>query len=536
MSALVDAMPLGAGTLTARERARERTLDLGFTLSRTWPDEPPSDVSRLVGEEEPGAPLGRYLLGPRLAVGGMGEVFVATQLGLGRFQKPLALKLLLPHLAADADAVEMFLDEAHVAARMSHPNVVQIFDVGLADGRYYIAMELVPGISMSSFIHGLTKDGRKLSANVLLYIARCLCDGLHHAHEQRGPDGRYLGVVHRDVTPHNVLLSNSGEVKLGDFGIAKFRNCTSHTRPGCVKGKMAYLSPEQAIGKKPDRRADIFSAAITLFHLATGECPFRRDDQGATLKAVQQVPLPDLGALRPDLPRELVNAIARAASKDPFERFPTAHAFREALPSIPLESADELASMVREMGERKRKPRSGRDDESGAVAAKPCERKASLLGPRNALLALGFLAALVALAALFSPGAQKAPRVPTLAVAAAGSAAAVAVTTATATTTSLPVEAAAPAAVIGSAPVAPLPTAPRRFRAPTGSGYVTIDARPWAQVSIAGQPLGDTPIHAYPLSPGYVTVTLRNPRNGKTEVRTLKVSSGKLASLEVDLR
>lgn len=532
MSALVHALPLGAGSLTLGER--EGTLDLVSSWSATRPHDSEEVRRPEVGEDEPGAPLGRYLLGPRLAVGGMGEVFVATQLGLGRFQKPLALKLLLPHLAADADAVEMFLDEANLAARMSHPNVVQIFDVGLTSGRYYIAMELVPGISMYDLIHGLAARGKRVSPAVLQYVARCLCDGLHHAHELRGPDGRHLGVVHRDVTPHNVLLSSRGEVKLSDFGIAKFRTCTSHTRPGMVKGKLAYLSPEQTLGKKPDRRADIFSAAVTLFYLSTLESPFRRDSQAATLKAVQDEPLPSLATLRPDLPASFAAALERATRKDPNERFATAHAFREALPSVPMETCDELAELVRKFSQGSH--RAERPHRTCAIL--PGQRRRSRsrhpskrwrrLRARVVLASVAVVVGLVlgvATARLAQGRARRAEAAPVTEIVRIEP-----VTTAQSESAHLP--------ALESAQVAPLREArlPRRPSPLRGTGYITLDARPWAQVAIEGKPVGETPIYAYPVNAGTIAVTFRNPQSGKSETRMLTVVAGKLSNLQVDLR
>jgi len=280
-------------------------------------------------------------------MGGMGEVYLAVQLGLGRFQKPLALKLLLPHLSESPQAIQMFLDEAQLAARMNHPNVVQIFDVGVAEGRHYIAMELVRGVSLSSFIHVLKTSGGRASGALLAYIGRALCDGLHHAHELMDPDGNRLEVVHRDVTPHNVLCSMDGEVKLTDFGIAKARDSANHTRPGYVKGKFEYVAPEQLLGKPLTRRVDIFGAGLTLYHLATLGSPFRRENELATLHAIERDPLPSLAMLRSDLPRQVREAITKATHKDPNARFATARAFRDALPPANPEAKEELAQLVR---------------------------------------------------------------------------------------------------------------------------------------------------------------------------------------------
>lgn len=361
MDELVPALPLGTDVEvpTSFERGSTKVIT-GPRSIPSFPPPPKPERPRRVG---PGARFGRYVLDRRLAIGGMGEVFVATQYGMGEFQKPIALKLLLPHLAAEPKAVETFLDEARLVARMSHPNVVQIIDVGNAEDRYYIAMELVPGISVAGLIQGLTKAHEQISAQALIYIARFLCDGLHHAHQLRGDDGQLLGVVHRDVTPHNVLLSTRGEVKLGDFGIAKFRSCACDTWGVSIKGKLAYLAPEQLTGREPDRRADLYSAALTLFHLATLQSPSQADEFNPPERSETWV-LQELEKARPDLPRELIEAIGQAAHKDPEQRFPNARAFREALPTVTLESADELARLVRAMADEQ----GMLDDEGGTLA------------------------------------------------------------------------------------------------------------------------------------------------------------------------
>src|SRR4051812_16052368 len=231
----------------------------------------------------------------------MGEVYLAVQTGIGSFEKPLALKLLLPHLAMNMDAVQMFLTEARLAARMNHANVTQIFDVGFIDHRYFMAMELVQGVSLDKLIRALMLQGPP-PLDLAMYVARALCDGLHHAHEQRGPDGQPLGLVHRDVTPHNVLISVDGAVKLADFGIARAtagKASSDSSEP--MVGKMSYVAPEQMRGEVIDRRADVYAAALTVIHFATLRNPFRKADRDETVDAVLTGPLPQLKGLPPAL-------------------------------------------------------------------------------------------------------------------------------------------------------------------------------------------------------------------------------------------
>lgn len=296
-----------------------------------------------------GIPLGRYLLGEKLATGGMGEVFVAVQRGQEGVEKPLAIKLLLPHLVEDSQVVKMFLAEARLCGRMNHPNIVHILDLGQEEERYFIAMELIRGVSLSRLVKALAKEQRTLSAPLILHVARSLLDALHYAHMMTEPDGKPLGLIHRDVTPHNILVSVQGEVKLTDFGIAKMQMTSAQTQPGLVRGKLDYLSPEQLRRQRPDSRVDLFAAGLTLFYLATGRSAFARATPQETMKALQDEPLPLLETLRPDLPRELVEAISRATNKDPDLRFPSARAFREALPPPShQERAEVLGALVAE--------------------------------------------------------------------------------------------------------------------------------------------------------------------------------------------
>ncbi|MBS1152840.1 MAG: serine/threonine protein kinase [Myxococcaceae bacterium] len=296
-----------------------------------------------------GLRVGPYELLTRLATGGMGEVFIARRTGAGAFEKKVALKLLLPHLVPDQEFVHRFFDEARLAARMNHPNVVQIFDVGESDGRPYLAMALVEGISLGRFLKVVRAKNVQLPLPIVRLIATGLLEGLAHAHTLKGTRGEELGVIHRDVTPSNLLLSTAGSVMLNDFGIAKAAINEHETRPGRMRGKYAYLAPEQAHRGRLTLRADLFSAAVTIYETLTLVSPFLHPGDVQTMEAiVKQVPA-SARTLRPDASEQMAKALERGLSKKPEDRFGSARQFREALVDGPVATAPELGELVQQL-------------------------------------------------------------------------------------------------------------------------------------------------------------------------------------------
>jgi eukaryotic-like serine/threonine-protein kinase len=296
-----------------------------------------------------GFQLGPWLLTSKIATGGMGEVFIGLRAGVGEHQSPVAVKALLKHLSGDEEAVERFVSEAQLASRMNHPNLVRILDVGVHEGRHWLAMDLVQGVSASTLLAAAKKAATPLPAEVLTWVGVALCDGLEHAHALKGSNGAPLDLVHRDVTPHNLLLSADGEVKLTDFGIARVRDGHERTRPGQVHGKLEYLSPEQLEGRPADRRSDVYAAGVTLFTLATGAEPFARATPQATTRAIRTEDPESLAGLRPDLPPTFVAAVRRAMARKPEERFQTAGALRDALGPAPGGAKAKLSALVRSL-------------------------------------------------------------------------------------------------------------------------------------------------------------------------------------------
>ena len=219
--------------------------------------------------------FGKYRLQRRLGVGGMAEVFLATAVGPEGFEKQVAIKRILPHLSEDPDFVTMFLDEARLVARFSHPNLVQIFDLGSVAGVFFLAMEYVNGVSLGRVLNACRAKNRRLPPDHSAKMVSMVCEGLEYAHNFTDLRGRPLNLIHRDVNPQNVMLSYDGTVKLLDFGIAKAAINLYRTRHSSIKGKAPYMSPEQIRGKKGlDRRSDVFSTGTMLFELLAGQKPF----------------------------------------------------------------------------------------------------------------------------------------------------------------------------------------------------------------------------------------------------------------------
>jgi serine/threonine-protein kinase len=279
-----------------------------------------------------GLTVGRYSLLSRIAVGGMAEIWLARQVGPKGFEKFVVIKRILDGLGTDPEFVGMFLDEARIAAQLNHPHIVQIFDLGEEAGAFYIAMEYLPGENLSTVARTGAKMGKPLPIPYAVRIVADIAEGLGYAHTKTGPDGQLLGIVHRDVSPQNLLVTYDGVVKVLDFGIAKAASRESATLAGQVKGKAAYMSPEQARGGTIDPRSDIFSLGIILFEVVTRSRLFQFNDQFAALAAVaSNDPIPLAHERNPSVPENLSRIIAQALAREPAQRFATARHFQNAL-------------------------------------------------------------------------------------------------------------------------------------------------------------------------------------------------------------
>jgi TonB family protein len=254
----------------------------------------------------------------------MAEVFKARMSGEEGFEKIVAIKRILPHMADSVDFITMFIDEAKLAAQLTHSNIIHIYDLGKVDAYHYIAMEYVEGKDLRSILKLGQERGWPLPPELALFIASKIANALDYAHRRLGPDGRELDLVHRDVSPQNILISFEGDIKLCDFGIAKAATKMSQTQTGALKGKLQYMSPEQAWGRKVDRRSDIYSLGLVLHEMLTGDRLFTGDTDLAILEQVRDGAVAPPSSKNPDVPEKVDQLVLRALSKDPAARFQNA--------------------------------------------------------------------------------------------------------------------------------------------------------------------------------------------------------------------
>ncbi|APR74753.1 Serine/threonine protein kinase PrkC, regulator of stationary phase [Minicystis rosea] len=302
----------------------------------------------------------RYRVVERLASGGMAEVFIAESAGIEGFKKQVAIKRVLPSLSEKKRFIAMFLDEARLSANLTHSNVAQVFDIGVGDNAYFIVMEYVDGADLKAVIEHLRRGGRVFPIEHACYIAERLCEGLTYAHELRGGDGKPLEIIHRDMSPPNVLITKHGEVKIVDFGLAKATSQLEKSEAGVIKGKYGYLSPEAAQGQAIDHRTDIFAVGIILWEMLSGRRLFSGDTDFATVKLVREAVIPSLRELNPAVPAELEKIIARALAREPDKRYATARDFGRDLTAFLFRhghpvTAYDIAELVRTVVAQRRK-------------------------------------------------------------------------------------------------------------------------------------------------------------------------------------
>ena len=305
LGALADA----AFTAAAPSRQAPRT-----------PAPPPADAAH---PADPSAheTYGPYQLLEKIAVGGMAELFRAKRTGVEGFEKVVAVKRILPHLSDNKEFVDMFIDEAKMVAGLAHPNIVQIFDLGKIEKSYYIAMEYVHGRDLRSILRRATERGIALPLDLSVLIASKVCSALEYAHRKKDDHGQKMRIVHRDVSPQNILISFEGDVKLTDFGIAKAATKATAHESGALRGKLLYMSPEQAWGKPMDRRSDIFSLGLVLYEMLTEQRPFLGTSELSILEMVRQCQIAAPSSVNAAIAEDLERATLKALARDPEQRY-----------------------------------------------------------------------------------------------------------------------------------------------------------------------------------------------------------------------
>ncbi|HTL34289.1 MAG TPA: serine/threonine-protein kinase [Kofleriaceae bacterium] len=271
-----------------------------------------------------GTAIGKYEILRKLATGGMAEIYLARVSGTAGFEKLVVLKRILPTIAEDPKLVQMFLDEARLAATLRHPNIADVYDVGDDDGVVFYTMEFVHGQDVRTMRQDAKRKNEAIPLGVALAIVHGTASALEHAHELAGPDGKPLGLVHRDVSTSNVMVSYDGAIKLLDFGIARATSSTHKTQTGMLKGKVAYMSPEQCKGTPLDRRSDLFSLGIVMFELTVGRRPFRGDTDFAIMDQIVYQGAPTPSSIRQGYPAELEAIVMKLLDPNPAMRYPTA--------------------------------------------------------------------------------------------------------------------------------------------------------------------------------------------------------------------
>ncbi|MEO7096715.1 MAG: serine/threonine-protein kinase, partial [Polyangiales bacterium] len=275
--------------------------------------------------------LGRYELLARLATGGMGEIFLARLEGAAGFEKLFVIKRILPHLADDLRFRQMLIAEARLASKLSHANICQVYELGETDGQLYIVMEYLEGVTLLPLLRKQSKEMGQLDFGFIAGVVQQVSDALHYAHELHDRGGEAIGIIHRDVTPGNVFITESGVAKVLDFGIAKVKDASANTQTGTVKGKYAYMAPEQLRGASLDRRVDVFALGVCVYEMIALRRLFQRKTDYLTFRAVMEQPIPDVRRYRPDVPDALAMTLARALDRDPANRFDTARQFGTAV-------------------------------------------------------------------------------------------------------------------------------------------------------------------------------------------------------------
>jgi hypothetical protein len=491
---------------------------------------------------EPTAParLGRYELIGLLATGGMAEIHLARLAGEAGFEKIVVVKRLLPELCASRAFVAMFLDEGKLVARLDHPNICEVHELGRDGAEYFLVMPYLDGVAATELIAQPRDPDRIAQLRAATGVIAQACAGLHHAHELRDADGTAVGLVHRDISPSNLFVTTAGIAKVLDFGIAKVRGATE-TEVGTVKGKTQYMAPEQLLGDPLDRRADVFALGIVLYELATHQRLFKRGSDYLAARAILEEPIPRADEADPAIPRALADVIAKALARTPAERFADAKQLARALDDAMaahggVAPAAEIATMLAEHHAEQLTAQRTRQARVVKSAVAKVIVEADLDKPLLEVATTGVKA---------SPMVRKRrwPWVVAIAIAGAATAVVVAATSSNDApmpnvATFLPPPAPAPAPPIVPAPAQPRPSAPpvddvgpvvahrvATVATPKRPGFFSIDSRPFAHIFVDDHALGDTPLVHKPLSAGKHLIRAVR-KDGQSKVFKVVIPSG----------
>ena len=446
----------------------------------------------LIGEQ-----FAKYLLVGEIARGGMGEIFLGVQQGLEGFSKVVVVKRVVSHLTNNVDFIRMFIDEARLAARLEHPNIVKTYEFGDHGGQYYTVMEYLAGEDLRKVLNKRSHTSQqRLALPFVVHIMAQICNGLHFAHELTDPAGGPLDLVHRDVNPANVIVTYTGEVKIIDFGVAKVSTTAKKTLTGVIKGKIAYMAPEHILARRVDRRSDIYSTGVMLWELLLGRPLFARDCDVATMYAVMNDPIPRPSDERPELPPQLDTIVARALARTPGDRFETADDMRAALDelaaTLPKVDPRALGRMMEDLFGSARAQAKRSITQSRSLAHNVALVMKAITAPPTAVRATAALTTVVLRSA--PPAAARRRRrlaIGSALVGALGVLAIVAVGTGRAARPidHVPAVAVLASAALPSAPVAPAALAPAPLPPATDAplqGTLTIETRPNAVVALDG--------------------------------------------------
>ncbi|MDO8462612.1 MAG: serine/threonine-protein kinase [Deltaproteobacteria bacterium] len=456
-------------------------------------------------------PFGRYLLLRQLALGGMAELFLAKLPGVAGFEKTVVIKRILPHWSTNKEFITMLIDEAKIVVQLTHPNIVSVYELGKEVESYYIAMEYVEGVDLRRLTQACQKKGKKLPLALSLFIIQEVLRGLSYAHKKTDHQGKALRVVHRDISPQNILLSYEGMVKVADFGIARAADRSHETATGTLKGKFSYMSPEQASQQPLDARSDLFSVGILLFELVTGRKLFGQKTDIGTLDEVRKAEV--LWPADIQIEESLKAILSKSLAKEATGRFQEAAEFVQELHAWARQHGEEgtsekLGSFLKELFAHEIKNRhqeQGKLPLEGTPILKSGRTKifvskifssivpnSKIFFSRKKLIGLGMVILLALLAILISSQFFKSPNEkPTLKIA-------------------------------EQSTIAQSPT-PEEVAL---EGKISIQAIPWATAAIDDQPLTDTPLHKKGLAPGTHLVKLYYQPQNKTLLKEVVVPPG----------